>query len=728
MNPQVPTSNFFWLGVGMRCVWAFILLATLTGLAAPETNLSHQQVAPSGSTALPTLRTALEVRQLSLDEAKQRYPVQLRVVALARDITREGDVEGVFQDATSPIFMTLNSPAAKSLKVGHLYAVAGATSAGNFTPNVWESSSVDLGIAQMPEPLHPSFEELVDGSLDCDWVELEGILRSSGPVGLQLLLKRGHVNLRIGDQRDFERVVQMTNAWVKLRGCIIPYRTSEGQVTGAGLLLVPSAEFVSVVKAAPADLFALPVSHIADLLRFDVRKKLLPWIKLSGQVSRVRGQTVFLLEGNDGARCLVVNTVGLEAGDQIEAVGLAEFGGSSPVLRDATIRKIGHGPLSPARVAIVEDILPFRREGTNIEQTVSFVRDDANVEIEGRLVNVRPADKEIILEMQSGLRLFQALIPDGGNTRQSIPPIGSELRLRGIVATWGQATAGQVSAFDLLLNSASDITVLQLPPRWTARDALLLAAGLFVAVALAALWIFQLRRRVKQSTKQLRVEMEERRQIENRVRALEMQTALETERIRIARNIHDELGARATKISSLATASLKESPAESGRHLREISNASQQLVRALDETVWTVNPSNDSLADLLDYITHFAEEFFRDTPIRCQLKIPVDVPEQPMSTELRHSLLAIVKESLNNVLKHSSAQNVIVSALFENGRLSLVIQDDGRGFSNDAATNGNGLPNLRARAAAVSATIQIESAPDKGTAVRVEAPLEDKAG
>jgi signal transduction histidine kinase len=116
--------------------------------------------------------------------------------------------------------------------------------------------------------------------------------------------------------------------------------------------------------------------------------------------------------------------------------------------------------------------------------------------------------------------------------------------------------------------------------------------------------------------------------------------------------------------------------------LTDICNASQQLIRALDETVWTVNPSNDSLADLLDYITHFAEEFFRETKIRCQLKIPVDIHNCPMSTELRHGLLAIVKESLNNVLKHSNASVVIIRAQLVSECLQLTVQDNGRGFSN----------------------------------------------
>jgi signal transduction histidine kinase len=689
-----------------------LLFGTLTG---------QSQSAPP---APPVLQTALAVRELTPAEVRRNYSVRLRAVVLARDVTREGALEAVLQDATSPVFVFLNSPAARAMRLGHLYEITGVVRAGNFAPFVEEKSAVDLGPAPLPEPLHPSFDELVGGSLDCDWVELEGIPRPAGPVGLQLLMKGGHVNLRLSHTNDFAAVLALTNAWVKLRGCAIPYRTAAGEVTGAALILVPSADFVQVERPAPENPFALPQTRVADLLRFDPRKRSLPWTKLAGVISRVRGETVFLLDGTDGARCLAQNTAGLAAGDLVEAVGLADFGGSAPVLRDAVLRKTGHADLPPARLVTVEEILPLRRESTNIQQNAQIVRDAARVQLEGRLVNVRATDAELILEMQSELRVFQAFLPNAANHRQALPPIGSTLRLTGVVAGWEQPAGGQAGAFDLLLNTPDDIQLLQLPPRWTLRDALIVVAGLLVVVALAALWIFQLRRRVEQSTRQLRVEMEERRRVEDRVRTLEMQTALEKERIRIARNIHDELGARATRINLLAvTARPQTEPTGANRQFQEISAAAQQLVRALDETVWTVNPGNDSLANLLDYLTHYAEEFFRATPVRCQLKIPVDVPDCPLSTERRHSLLAIVKEALNNTLKHAGAKTAVISAQLEDGRLRLVIQDDGRGFSPAASAHGNGLANLRARAAAIGAKMEIESAPGCGVIIRVELPL-----
>ncbi len=204
---------------------------------------------------------------------------------------------------------------------------------------------------------------------------------------------------------------------------------------------------------------------------------------------------------------------------------------------------------------------------------------------------------------------------------------------------------------------------------------------------------------------------------------LELANALERERTRISRNLHDDLGARTTKISVLAAAASRsvELP-ETSRQLHDVSQAARQLVRALDETVWTVNPGNDSLANLLDYVTHYAEEFFLDTAVRCQLKIPVHIEDRSMSPELRHSLLAIIKESLNNALKHSGARTVVVAANVEGRSLAFTIRDDGCGFSPDAPVAGNGLANLRARAAAIGARIEIQSQPGQGTTLRVAVP------
>jgi len=203
---------------------------------------------------------------------------------------------------------------------------------------------------------------------------------------------------------------------------------------------------------------------------------------------------------------------------------------------------------------------------------------------------------------------------------------------------------------------------------------------------------------------------------------LQTQRALEEQRARIARNIHDDLGARATKLSLLAHHQ-PSSGADFRAHLDNISTTSRQIVEALDETVWTVNPANDSLVRLAGYLIHFAQDFFRNTGIQCRLDIPTDLPELTVTAEFRFNIFLVVKEALNNVLKHSGAQSALLQMRTAADRLQLTIQDDGRGFNPASVAHRNGLNNLQTRVAGLGGQITVESTPGHGTKISLAVPL-----
>jgi len=217
--------------------------------------------------------------------------------------------------------------------------------------------------------------------------------------------------------------------------------------------------------------------------------------------------------------------------------------------------------------------------------------------------------------------------------------------------------------------------------------------------------------------------MNERRNAEEIVRELQTRRALEDQRARIARNIHDDLGARATKLSLLA-GHRSVSPADLPEHLGEISLTAQHLVEALDATVWTVNPVNDTLPGLANYITHYAEDFFRNTGVFCQLDIPVGLPHLPLNAEFRFNLFLVVKEALNNSLKHSGGHNVILGIRLKPGQLELVVQDDGRGFAADSVLEGDGLNNMRERIRILGGELTMQSAPGAGVKIHALIPLQ----
>ena len=211
-----------------------------------------------------------------------------------------------------------------------------------------------------------------------------------------------------------------------------------------------------------------------------------------------------------------------------------------------------------------------------------------------------------------------------------------------------------------------------------------------------------------------------RRRAQRRIERLERLHALEQERSRIARDIHDELGANLTRIAWLSELAEtdKAIPARVEVHSRKISNYARQMVRSLDEIVWAVNPRNDSLQSLAQYLTYHAHEYFGPTSVNCRLEIPSDLPATPLPSETRHDLFLAVKEALHNVLKHAAASEARIRLSVVDAVLTLVIEDNGRGFDPAALPQGrpgHGLENLRHRIESLGGRFQCDSAPGRGT-------------
>jgi ligand-binding sensor domain-containing protein/signal transduction histidine kinase len=216
------------------------------------------------------------------------------------------------------------------------------------------------------------------------------------------------------------------------------------------------------------------------------------------------------------------------------------------------------------------------------------------------------------------------------------------------------------------------------------------------------------------------------RRLRRKLHRLQEKHALEKERTRIAQDIHDELGASLTSIALLTELGHKhrDQPEEVCADLGKISVTARDAVRAMDAIVWAVNPRNDSLDHFANYVSQFAEDFFRLTPIRCRLDVPADLPERPLPTEARHQLFLAVKESLNNVVRHSGASEVWLRMHCDHGELRIAIEDNGRGLPMSKPGAGqDGLANIRTRVERLGGRLEIESGPGRGTLLRLSLPL-----
>src|SRR5262249_18835375 len=135
-----------------------------------------------------------------------------------------------------------------------------------------------------------------------------------------------------------------------------------------------------------------------------------------------------------------------------------------------------------------------------------------------------------------------------------------------------------------------------------------------------------------------------------KIERLQHQHAIEKERTRIARDMHDELGAKLTSISFQGDTARRctSNPPETDQHISKISQTARDLILSLDQIVWAVDPENDSLENLASYVCRYASEFTADSPIDCKFRIPRQLPDCRLSTDVRHNIFLAVKEALNN--------------------------------------------------------------------------------
>ena len=210
------------------------------------------------------------------------------------------------------------------------------------------------------------------------------------------------------------------------------------------------------------------------------------------------------------------------------------------------------------------------------------------------------------------------------------------------------------------------------------------------------------------------------RRLHQKMQAMAQQAALDKERTRIARDLHDDLGGSLTQVKQLFELALRNhaSPAEMVNYLQRGLVKTQHGIRSLDETVWAVNPHNDTLPHLIDYLGQAAVEFLHAADIRCRADLPASLPARNLSAEARHNLFLAVKEALNNVVRHAHASEVQLLASVTDESLTLTIKDNGQGFGRTPEdAYANGLRNMRQRMEEIGGTFDIQSQPGAGTTI-----------
>ncbi|MBK9729720.1 MAG: hypothetical protein IPO83_00240 [Chitinophagaceae bacterium] len=211
-----------------------------------------------------------------------------------------------------------------------------------------------------------------------------------------------------------------------------------------------------------------------------------------------------------------------------------------------------------------------------------------------------------------------------------------------------------------------------------------------------------------------------------KLREVKAQQALAEERNRISSDMHDDLGADLSNIlmlTRISSESNKKDPLKT-KQLSEIEQFTTRVIGKVDEIIWALNPNQDSLQDLVAYIKDYCGQFLDHQFLKGKITIPHPVPDKNITAAFRRNIFLVIKEGMNNIIKHSGATTFSLELKFKDTQAEITLQDDGKGFlDNDKLERGNGLMNMQKRIRQLNGEIDVRSVPGNGTVLKLRVPI-----
>jgi signal transduction histidine kinase len=203
-----------------------------------------------------------------------------------------------------------------------------------------------------------------------------------------------------------------------------------------------------------------------------------------------------------------------------------------------------------------------------------------------------------------------------------------------------------------------------------------------------------------------------------------LQTRMQHIRNKIAQDLHDDIGSTLSSISILSDLAIRgNSGTQSLETMNEIKDSSLLLMERMDDIVWSINPRNDSLENLLMRVRHFATTLFEAKGIDYTIEIQQHVDEVRLPIEYRQHIYLILKEAINNLVKYAQASEAFIIVSFTQRHLLLCVRDNGCGFDVGGDERGNGITGMQRRAELMNARVTIASAPGGGTTINLQVDL-----
>jgi len=443
------------------------------------------------------LQTAGQIRQLTQEQAAHHDPVRLQGVVTFFD---DNKFFRFVQDDTAGIYFSLdNLTDNPPLTAGQLVELEGKVSPGEYAPIVIPSRIQILGMGTFPAAKPVTFEQLVSGQEDSQFVEINGIVRAvhfdeESRYFLVEIATGGGRLTAYANKLPVAQSGHLVDSTVTVRGVCVTRFNRQRQLFDIRLL-VPRPTDLVVDVAEVSDPFAVQAQLIEKLLQFTPQGPYGHRVKVVGTVIyRQDDDHLYIQDQIEGLFVETRQAGPLSVGDLVEILGFPANGEYTPMLQDAVFRKTGSGALpEPARIDTDEAL-----KGT---YDCRLVRIEATV-----LDRTRHSSEQfLVLQTASGFIFHAYLEPKNGGTDFVSLQNGSKVAVTGVClietgTDWQAGETWRAKSFRILMRSAADILVLKRPPWWNLQK-LLWAVGILGVVVLAAsTWVVLLRRRVQKQT------------------------------------------------------------------------------------------------------------------------------------------------------------------------------------------------------------------------------------
>jgi len=287
--------------------------------------------------------------------------------------------------------------------------------------------------------------------------------------------------------------------------------------------------------------------------------------------------------------------------------------------------------------------------------------------------------------------------------------------------------AAKLVAYDFdqkieLLNKEKEVQQVQLQKQSLLRN--ILIASIIILLLLAAVVI----RNIILKRKNEKQSLEHKLQLQQLESKIESQQALLNERLRIGRELHDDIGSTLSGIvlySHLAeNQNQTQNPDEVEQSLNVIQHSANNMVNRLSDIVWSVSPEHNSVKNLVQKLEEYAKEMARVKNIQVNVNVPECLAEVQLPVEILHNINLLCKESINNAVKYSNASLLKLSVHHSDHNVEFIVSDNGEGFDIATIKKGNGLMNIQKRADEVNAKLCVESVPGQGTLISLRCSVE----